>query len=264
MKSVKLFRIMAVLALGVLSLGIVASSQAPSADEIMKRVEDRYQGDDFKAQVALETSREGQTKALALDMMTLLYDQANMNYKVLVTVRDPEDSRGLAFLAWENEYPAPDDFWLYLPAIQQAKKVEPENSRQSLFGSVFNYQDATRRSAGADTHKLLGTETINGRTAWMIESAPNDPATVEFSRRVVWIDQESLIILKEELYDKQKGELLRVYTLTRQEQINGVWTVVSARVENVQTQTTSTYTFSSIEYNTGLPESVFDPNNLGK
>ena len=230
----------------------------------MKRVEDRYQGDDFKSQVALETSREGQTKSLTLDMMTLLYDKENTNYKVLVIVLAPEDSKDLAFLAWEKESPKPDDFWLYIPAVKQAKKVDPENSRQSLFGSVFNYQDATRRPAGADTHKLSGTETINGRRAWMVESTPNDPATVEFSRRVVWIDQESLIILKEELYDKQKGELLRVYTLTQQEQINGVWTVVSARVENVQTQTVSTYTFSNIEYNTGLPESVFDPNNLGK
>jgi len=272
MKKAKLLGFLAMLTLGVLNIGTASSAQAPSADEIMKRVEDRYQGDDFKAQVTLETSRQGQTKTLTLDMMTLLYDKENMNYKVLVIVRAPEDSKDLAFLAWENEYPHPDDFWLYLPAIKQAKKVEPENQRQSLFGSMFNYQDATRRPAGADTHALLRTETVEGRATWVIESTPKEPSTVEFSRRVSWIDQESLIILKEELFDKQ-GNLLRVLgvnqqeqrTLTRpDEQEAVVWTVLSATAENVQTQTTSTYTFNNVEYNTGILESAFDPNNLGK
>lgn len=274
MKNLKF--VVLVMAVGLFAYGVQAMNtswaQGPSAEEIMKRVEDRYQGDDFKAQVALETSREGQTKTLTLDMMTLLYDRANMNYKVLVIVREPEDSKDLAFLAWENEYPKPDDFWLYLPAIKQAKKVEPENQRQSLFGSMFNYQDATRRPAGADTHTLLRTETVDGRAAWVIESTPKEPTTVEFSRRVAWIDQEGLILLKEELYDKQ-GNLLRVGQLKQQEQKTVkrpdgqdavVWTVLSATVENVQTQTSSTFTFSNVQYNTGIPEGVFDPNNLGK
>ncbi len=274
MKKIKF--IVFVMAVGLFTYGVpsvtASWAQGPSAEEIMQRVEDRYQGDDFKAQVTLETSREGQTKTLSLDMMTLLYDRANMNYKVLVVVREPQDSKDLAFLAWENEYPKPDDFWLYLPAIKQAKKVEPENQRQSLFGSMFNYQDATRRPAGADTHTLLRTETVEGRATWVIESTPKELATVEFSRRVAWIDQESLIILKEELYDKQ-GNLLRVLRVSQQEQrtikrSDGadtvVWLAVTATAENVQTQATSTYTFSNVEYNTGIPESTFDPNNLGK
>ncbi len=270
------FEIVCAVAMGLLAYGMASVhttwAQGPSAEEIMKRVEDRYQGDDFKAQVTLETSREGQTKTLTLKMLTRLYDREKMNYKVLVVVQAPEDSKDLAFLAWENEYPKPDDFWLYLPAVKLVKKVEPENQRQSLFGSVFNYQDATRRPAGADSHALLRTETLEGRATWVIESIPNEPTTAEFSRRVAWIDQASLMILKEELYDKQ-GNLLRVLRVNQQEQrtvtrsAGGsavVWTAISATAENVQTQTTSTYTFSNVEYNTGIPESVFDPNNLGK
>lgn len=87
---------------------------------------------------------------------------------------------------------------------------------------------------------------------------------VEFSRRIIWIDKESLLVLKEELYDKEKGELLRVLKLLKQEKIDGIWTNISSTAENVQTKMKSTYTYSDVKYNTGLPESLFDPNNLGK
>lgn len=104
-------------------------AQGPSAEEIMKMVEDRYQGDDFQAQVTLETTDElGQTKTLLLDMKAYLYDKENANYKVLIVVVGPEgeETKGLAFLAWENEYPKPDDRWLYLPSLKAVKRIEQE------------------------------------------------------------------------------------------------------------------------------------------
>lgn len=243
----------------------VLSAQPPTAEQIMQMAENRFQGNDFQAQVQLDTTNaQGQTRTLQIDMKTLLYDKQNVKYKILITVTAPTDLKGLAFLVWENKYPKPDDRWLYQPTLKTVKKIEPENARTSLFGTVFNYEDVNGRPAEADAHKLLRSEKVEGRETWVIESIPKNPSVVEFSRRVVWIDQESLAILKEELYDKQKGELLRVFKLIKQEKIGGIWTNLVATVENVQTKTKSTYIFSNVKYNTGIPESVFDPNNLGK
>lgn len=243
----------------------VPSAQTPTADQIMQMVENRFQGNDSQVQVQLDTTNaQGQTRTLQIETKSFLYDKQNIKYKILVTVTAPADLKSLAFLVWENKYPKPDDRWLYQPSLKTVKKIEPENARTSLFGTVFNFEDVNGRPAEADTHKLLRTEPIEGRQAWVIESTPKNPSIVEFSRRLVWIDQESLAILKEELYDKQKGDLLRVFKLAKQEKIDNIWTNLIATVEHVQTQTKSKYTYSNVKYNTGIPESAFDPNNLGK
>jgi len=257
--------LLALAAVFLAGIATVPSAQPPTADQIMQMAENRFQGNDFQAQVQLDTTNaQGQTRTLQIDMKTLLYDKQNVKYKILITVTAPPDLKGLAFLVWENKYPKPDDRWLYQPTLKTVKKIEPENARTSLFGTVFNYEDVNGRPAEADAHKLLRSEKVEGREAWVIESIPKNPSVVEFSRRVVWVDQESLAILKEELYDKQKGELLRIFKLIKQEKINGIWTNLSATVEHTQTKTKSIYTFSDVKYNTGIPESVFDPNNLGR
>ncbi len=239
-------------------------AQTPTADQIMQQVETRFQGNDFQAQVTLTTTNAtGQTQTLTVDLKAFLYDKDHTKYKILLKVLQPEDSKGLSFLAWERVYPQANDQWLFLPELGQVKKLDPENARNSLFGSVFNFEDVTGRPAAADNHTLLRTETVNGRNAWVIESTPKDPSTVEFSRRVVWIDQESLIILKEELYDHQ-GALLRTGELLKQDKIDDIWTMLRAHVKDVQTGDESTFEFSNVKHNVGLDESLFDSQNLGK
>jgi outer membrane lipoprotein-sorting protein len=244
---------------------IAPSAQPPTADQIMQMAENRFQGNDYQAQIQLDTTNaQGQTRTLQIEMKGFLYDKPNAKYKILVSVTAPADLKGLAFLVWENKYPKPDDRWLYQPTLKNVKKIEPENARTSLFGSIFNYEDVNGRPAEADTHKLLRSEKIDGREAWVIESTPKNPNVVDFGRRLLWVDQETLIILREELYDKQKGELWRVLKTIKQEKIDAIWTTVMQSVENVQTKTKSAFSASNVKYNAGLPESLFDPNNLGK
>ncbi len=248
-----------------LSGGLPAQAQGPTADQIMQQVESRFQGNDFVApQVTLTTTNaQGEKQTLQISLKALLYDKKDVKYKVLLKVLQPVDSKGTAFLAIERVYPQPNDEWLFLPALGQVKKLDPENARNSLFGSVFNFEDVTGRPAAADTHKLLRTETVDGRPTWVVESIPKEPNTVEFGRRVTWVDQESLIILKEELYDHQ-GALLRTGQLLKQEKLDGIWTMIKAEVKNVQTGEESTFDFGQVQHNVGLAESLFDPANLGK
>lgn len=248
----------------VVLLGSFGLSQGPTADQIMQQVEMRFQGNDFQANVTLTTTNaQGEKRTLQVDLKALLFDKEHVKYKVLLKVLQPEDSKGLAFLAWERVFPQPNDQWLFLPELGTVKKLDPENARNPLFGSVFNFEDVTGRPASADNHTLLRTETVDGRSAWVIESIPKDPSMVEFGRRVVWIDQESLILLREELYDHQ-GALLRTGELLKQEKIDGIWTMLQAHVKNVQTGDESTFEFSNVQHNVGLTEDLFDPQNLGK
>jgi outer membrane lipoprotein-sorting protein len=246
------------------SQGLPIQAQGPTADSIMQQVESRFQGNDFQSQVTLTTTNaQGEKQTLTVDLAAFLYDKDHTKYKVLLKVLQPEDTKGLAFLAWERVYPQPNDQWLFLPGLGQVKKLDPENARNALFGSAFNFEDVTGRPAAADTHTLLPVDTVNGRNAWVIESIPKDPSTVEFGRRVVWVDQESLILLKEELYDHQ-GAKLRTGQLLKEDKIDGIWTMLQAEVKNLQTGYDSTFEFSNVQHNVGLAESLFDPANLGK
>jgi outer membrane lipoprotein-sorting protein len=58
------------------------------------------------------------------------------------------------------------------------------------------------------------------------------------------------------LFDK-KGALLKVATLEKVEKIDGFWTPMVQKMENVQEKTTSTITIKQMKYNVELPNDIF-------
>ncbi|MFQ6089824.1 MAG: hypothetical protein ACE5LD_00075, partial [Candidatus Bipolaricaulia bacterium] len=132
MKSLKQTKWMVVAAL-VATLALTAHpAQEPTAEEIMISADNRFEGDDFKAQVKLTTlDAQGQATELLIEMRTKLREESiatgEHRYKILARVLEPEDSKGLAVLVWENRWPEPDDIWLHLSALGSTKKIVPEN-----------------------------------------------------------------------------------------------------------------------------------------
>ena len=253
-------------------LGMVVSTpsgaQGPTAAEIMGQAKDRWQGEDFTSTVKLTTVEPGGgTTELSIDFKAKLIEESRESekyrYKVLARVLAPEDVEGLAVLIREQEFPTPDDIWLYLPALDSTKKIALEDFRNPLFGSEFVFEDVIGREPGLDTHEPLREDTLNERPVWVIKSAPNDLDLAGFAYRITYVDRETLLEVRMELYN-EGDELIKLYRAQEVVDLQGISTWVKATAENFETGRVTTFEFLDPVYNTGVPDDIFDPEKLGE
>lgn len=252
-------------------LGVLVGSvgaQVPAPEQIMIQSDDRFEGNDFAAQVKLTNFEpDGRTSELLLEMKTKLRAESRQTtkhrYKILAKVLEPADVKGLAVLVWENVWPQLDDIWLHLPALKQTKKVVPENFRNPIFGSEFSFEELTEREPLKDTHQLLKTEKILGKEAWVIKSISKTPDVDGFSYRLTWVVQEWLMPVRLELYDKG-DKLLKRFVTDEAKVIQNIPTRIKSTAENLVTGRKSTFELIDPKYDTGLSDELFDPNKLGK
>jgi hypothetical protein len=229
----------------------------PSADEIMAKAHLAmyYPGDDLRARVTMRLiSRDGKERLRELIMTRRdLRDGGEQRY--FIYFHRPPDVRDMTFLVWK--YPErDDDRWLYIPALKLVRRIAASDKRSSFAGSDFSYEDVSGRGPEEDTHKLLREERLGERSAYVVESVPKDPGSVDFNRKLSWIDKTSWLPLKEEYYDR-RGELSRVFTAEELKEVQGYWTVTRRVMKNVQTGHWTEAVFAEVRYNLKLAADLF-------
>ena len=254
-------------AAGILALLPVAglagpAAAQPSADEIMARAHLAmfYPGEDMRARVTMRlVSRDGKERLRELTMTRRdLQDGGEQRY--FMYFHRPPDVRDMTFLVWK--YPGKDDDrWLYIPALKLVRRIAASDKRSSFAGSDFSYEDVSGREPEEDTHKLIREEKAGARDAYVVESAPKDPGSVDFGRKLSWIDKATWLPLKEEYYDR-RGELARVFTAEEVKEIQGFWTVTKRVMKNVQSGHWTEAVLGDIRYNQKLAPDLFSERAL--
>ena len=242
--------------LAVLVPGAPVGAQ-PSAEEIMGKAHLAmfYPGEDMRARVTMRlVSRDGKERVRELTMSRRdLQDGGEQRY--FIYFHRPPDVRDMTFLVWK--YPGKDDDrWLYIPALKLVRRIAASDKRSSFAGSDFSYEDVSGREPEEDTHKLLKEEKVGERAAYVVESVPKDPASVDFGRKVSWIDRATWLPLKEEYYDR-RGELSRLFTAEEVKEVQGFWTVTRRVMKNVQTGHWSESVMAEVRYNQKLLPELF-------
>lgn len=251
------------LAVGLALLAPVRSAVAqPSADEIIAKAHLAmfYAGEDLRARVTMRlVSRDGRERLRELTMTRRdLRDGGEQRY--FIYFHRPPDVRDMTFLVWK--YPGrDDDRWLYVPALKLVRRIAANDKRSSFAGSDFSYEDVSGREPEEDVHKLLREERVGERPAYVVESVPEDPASVNFSRKLSWIDKATWLPLKEEYYDR-RGELSRVFTAEELNEVQGFWTVVKRVMKNVQTGHRTEALLDGVRYDQRLSPDLFSERAL--
>lgn len=236
---------------------IPASLHALSVSEIIERANRAayYKGDDGKAKVKMlitdNSGRERKREFVILRKDVDPGDTKNGDQKFYVYFERPADVYKTVFMVWKH-VGGDDDRWLYLPALDLVKRISASDKRTSFVGSNFFYEDVSGRNPADDEHKLL-EETDN---FYVIESTPKDPASVEFSSFKTWIHKSSFLPIKTEYYDHNKKPYRR-YEAKKVDTIDGFKTVTSALMEDLNGGGKTTMTYSSVQYNLNLPDSIF-------
>ncbi len=174
-----------------LTTTLMASGQG--ATEIIKKADERARG---------ITSSQGEMKMTIVRPnwsreITIKSWSKGTDYSLMLITGPPRD-KGTAFLKRDKE------IWNWQPSIDRAIKLPPSMMMQSWMGSDFKNDDLVRESSVVVdyTHKLLGSEEIDGREAYKIELIPKEDAPVVWGKVISWIGKEHYLQLKSEFYDE--------------------------------------------------------------
>jgi len=183
-------------------------------------------------------------------------------HRTVIVFQQPASVRGVRFLTMENPN-GPDDRWIYLPALGgEPNRIGAADGSRSFQGTDFSNDDisSASRNAALDTHTLLREEALNGSPCYVIQSVPRDNS-YQYSRMVQWIDKQTMVTMKVELYNRS-GVLVKILEILRLQEVQGRLSIMSTRMTTVAENTSTTINVDMIKYNDPIPETVFTTNFL--
>ena len=175
--------------------------------------------------------------------------------KSIMYFQSPADVKNTSFMNWTYDGDKSDDQWIYLPAIKKVKRISSDSKSDYFMGSDFTYDDLGDRKLDADTHKLIKSETVNGKACYVVESVSKDEDYM-YSKTITWIRKDNFVGVKKEFYDED-DELLKILTIKKVEKIAGFWIISDSEMKHVQKNHKTSIVLSNIKVNTGISASKF-------
>lgn len=178
----------------------------------------------------------------------------------LTLFQEPRDIAGTAFLT-HTHIEAPDDQWLYLPALKRVKRIASVNKTSAFMGSELAYEDLLSDEVAKFDYRWLRDEACGDETCDVLERRPRYEDS-GYSRQVLWMDRSEYRVHRIDYYDLddalEKTLTLNGYRLY----LDRYWRAHEYLMENHQTGKRTTLSFGPYEFRTGLTEQDFDPSAL--
>ena len=92
----------------------------------------------------------------------------------------------------------------------------------------------------------------------LVEMTPKQSDKDIYGKTVLALDPKDLLVLRREFFD-HKGNKVKVWTIDKVEQIDGVWTLTGQEMQNLPDNTRSRLDVRGIKYNADLPDAMFTP-----
>ncbi len=228
-----------------------------TAEEIIFKSQEAflYQGSDFKARVLMKLiTKDNKERIREMTMLRKNYGPTGGEQKYFMYFYKPADVKKMSFMVYK--YPGrDDDRWLFIPAINMTRRIAARDKTSSFVGSDFTYEDISGRDIEDDSYILEKEEILDGNEAYVVKSTPK-AEDVNYSYKLSWVDKTNFLPLKEEFYDL-KGDLMRVFTAEKIENVKEFPTVVQRTMKNLQSGHRTEVTFLKTDYNIGIEDNLF-------
>ncbi|MCK5649655.1 MAG: outer membrane lipoprotein-sorting protein, partial [Gammaproteobacteria bacterium] len=147
------------------------------------------------------------------------------------------------------------DQWIFLPAINKARRISSSRKGGRFVGSDILYEDLRDRKVAADHHTLLGEEKINGIKALKLESVPVDADNSIYSKKISWVHPVSLVALRIDFF--QGGKKPVKMTLVKQlEKKQGFWTVMKSVAIDLKSLHETHLKMHTVLYDQAIPSDL--------
>ena len=235
-----------------------------SAEEVMRRVDEREAGDSSVSDITLVLiDRRERQRIRNLKLYSKNYGE---DTKTLSLFESPADIRGTAYLNFDwNDSLRDDDSWLYLPALQRVKRLASSDTSDSFLGSDFTYADINGFEIDWYDYSFVNeSEMIDGEDCWVIEmiakSEFKDRAeeATGYSKMQSWVSKEKFIQLRGQFWEL-KGNRIKFFTASEVELVEDIWTVKRLQAittRNDRQEHASILQIKSIDYNVDVADEL--------
>lgn len=214
---------------------------------------------DSVAKLTMELkNKQGDTSLREVRLKTL--EVTGDGDKSLSIFDTPKDVKGTAFLTFSHSK-KPDEQWLYLPSLKRVKKISSRNKSGPFMGSEFAFEDMASQEVDKYTYKYLKDEVTNGVDCYVIERIPAYKNS-GYKRLISWVNKKDLRPEKIVFYDR-KDSILKTLTFSDYKQyLNQYWRADKMFMENHQTGKSTTLSWKTYQFKTGLDSTDFTRNSL--
>lgn len=185
-------------------------------------------------------------------------------HKTQMRFLSPPDIRGTAMLIYDHDGKG-DDMWIYMPSLRRTRRIVSSEKGSSFMGSEFSNADMSAPNIDDFTYKLIDTETINGKTCWVIESTCKTPEIAEengFNKQIAYIEQNTYLTHKVKYYDFY-DELHKIMTIfDYRKQADGSYFAFKMEMENLHNGRKSIYVVNQFQLGSDLQERDFSTSAL--
>ncbi len=242
-----------ILLLAVLFL-VSLSALAESADSIVKKIDYNQSPDSVIYNAKMVISKNGKNTEKEMK----IYGKGKKS--TFVEFLAPARDKGTKYLRIDS------NLWMYLAEAEKTMKISGHMLRQGMMGSDFSYEDQTERTKLFEdyNYSIIGEESINGRKKWvmMLVAKPNIELT--YVKRKIWVDMEQYIVSRSELYAKS-GKLIKEYSTEEVKKIGDrYYPTVQKMTDKIKSNSFTTITFTNINLDNTISDSVFTMQNLEK
>ncbi|MCX7024671.1 MAG: outer membrane lipoprotein-sorting protein [Spirochaetes bacterium] len=173
-----------------------------------------------------------------------------------VEFTNPED-RGTRYLKRDGR------LYVWSPDTEEVMLISGHLLKESMMGSDLSYEDTidSETLSARYVPALKGTEDVDGRKAYVLELIARKK-TESYPKQVLWVDAETLSVLRFELY-ALSGARLKDYRLVRSELIGGRFFPVEFEMRDLLRKGSRTvFAMREVQLDVPLPDSAFSMRRL--
>ena len=173
-------------------LMLISATQAQNAIEIIKKADKKFRGNSAKSEMTMTIVRPTWMRTLKFKTWGKGADYS------LALITYPAKEKGQAFLKRKNE------MWTWNSKISRLIKMPASLMSQGWMGSDYTNDDILKESSIVNdyTHKINGSEKIDGIDCWKIKLTPKEDAVVIWGKLIKWISKGEYNQMKSEYYDE--------------------------------------------------------------
>jgi len=255
-----------IMATSLINASHAMSIELPAGDVIAQNINARDEGIAVSRNLSMQmTDRHGKVRIRETRAFRKYFGDEK---RTAIFYLKPKNIKDTAFLTYDYaDKQRDDDQWLYLPAMRKVRRISASDRGDYFLGTDLSYEDIkleTRVSLKDYTRKTIGEDEEEGVHCYIVEETEINTEIAEelgHSRRESCVDDTIWMARRSKFWDLQ-NKLLKTTHFRNISKVQGIWTAHTIEVENHKTGHQTVFTFSDVDYNDGVKDSVFTQNAL--